>query len=164
MAIDMIIAGGQSGVDRAALDWAIRRGVAHGGWCPAGRRAEDGPLAACYRLTETRATQYAVRTRWNVRDSDGTVVITPSRDGGSPGTARTIDAAVRLGRPLMILDAGNPRAAGRRLRRFVEAHAIRRLNVAGPRESEAPGIGSAVAIILDAAFARSVAAAPCGHR
>lgn len=157
--IPMIISGGQSGVDRAALDWAIRRGVAHGGWCPASRRAEDGRLAACYRLKETRAPQYAVRTRWNVRDSDGTVVMAPSGECGSRGTARAIDAALRMGRPLLVLDPSCPREAVTRLRRFVAEHRILRLNVAGPRDSEAPGIGNAVGAVLDAAFADSVAAA-----
>ena|SRR2546425_12464089 len=65
-----IVAGGQTGVDRAALDWAIAQGVRHGGWCPKGRRAEDGTIPRRYRLKEARSPAYHVRTRWNVRESD----------------------------------------------------------------------------------------------
>src|SRR5690242_13207886 len=74
-----IVSGGQAGADRAALDWAIAHKVPHGGWCPKGRKAEDGPIAAHYRLRETSEVYYAQRTKWNVRDSDGTVIFTISK-------------------------------------------------------------------------------------
>ncbi len=69
-----IISGGQTGADRAALDWAIRNGIPHGGWCPKGRKAEDGPIEAKYQLQETPSSKYLQRTDWNARDSDGTVI------------------------------------------------------------------------------------------
>lgn len=69
-----ILSGGQTGTDRAALDWAIAHGIPHGGWCPKGRKAEDGPIDGRYQLQETPSSSYVERTEWNVRDSDGTVV------------------------------------------------------------------------------------------
>ena len=71
---ERIVSGGQTGADRAALDWAIERGIPHGGWCPRGRRAEDGRIDRRYALRETPAHDYQQRTRWNVRDSDGTLI------------------------------------------------------------------------------------------
>ena len=73
--VEKIVSGGQTGVDRAALDAAIFVGLLHGGWCPNGRRAEDGPIAACYELEELESTQYADRTKRNVLDSDATLVL-----------------------------------------------------------------------------------------
>jgi Circularly permutated YpsA SLOG family len=69
-----IVSGGQTGADRAGLDWAIKNGIQHGGWCPKGRRAEDGPIDAKYQLQETPSSNYPQRTEWNVRDSDGTMI------------------------------------------------------------------------------------------
>lgn len=90
-----IISGGQTGVDRAALDWAIANRIPHGGWCPKGRRAEDGPLPRRYKLRETPSRSYAQRTRWNVRDSDATLIFSAANSltGGSELTRRT---ALRL--------------------------------------------------------------------
>ena len=86
-----IVSGGQTGVDRAALDWALARGFPCGGWCPAGRLAEDGPIPAEYPLTETPAAESSQRTEWNVRDSDATLIVAPrSRPGGRHGTDREI--------------------------------------------------------------------------
>ena len=86
----MILSGGQSGADRAGLDWAITHGVEHGGWCPKGRRCEDGVLPSIYKLTETSRSFYLERTEWNVRDSDATPIFTISEilDGGSKRTAQ----------------------------------------------------------------------------
>ena len=80
-----IISGGQTGVDRACLAWAIRRGLQHGGWCPKGRRAEDGEIPARYKLLETPSARPAQRTKWNVRDSEATVIFSQSAklSGGS---------------------------------------------------------------------------------
>ena len=74
-----ILSGGQTGADRAALDFAIEYGLPHGGWCPRGRLAEDGPIDERYELTETPSHRYAQRTEWNVRDSDATVVFSIAR-------------------------------------------------------------------------------------
>jgi len=76
MIIKRIVSGGQTGADRAGLDFAIEHGLKHGGWCPKGRRAEDGRIPGRYELKETQATSYVRRTEWNVRDSDGTVIFT----------------------------------------------------------------------------------------
>ena len=84
-----IVSGGQTGADRAGLDWAISMGIPHGGWCPRGRKAEDGVIPARYQLTETKSADYLTRTRWNVRDSNATVIFTlkPTLSGGSLRTA-----------------------------------------------------------------------------
>src|SRR5436305_1193025 len=83
-----IFSGGQTGVDRAALDVALELGIPCSGWCPRGRRAEDGTIPPRYPLQETRSLAYPVRTRWNVRDSDGTLILTRGRP--DRGTALTI--------------------------------------------------------------------------
>jgi hypothetical protein len=140
-----LISGGQTGVDRAALDVALELGLPCGGYCPKGRRAEDGPLAARYPLEETPSRSYAQRTEWNVRDSDGTLVLasgTPDR-----GTALTLSLARRLGRPSLTLDPRGPRD-GTGAREWIAREGIRVLNVAGPRESRAPGIYAAAAALL----------------
>ena len=111
-----IISGGQTGARRAALDWAIERGLEHGGWCPRGRRAEDGAVPLHYHLIETPTERWEQRTEWNVRDSDGTVIFTVSETltGGSlttvelaPGFREALPAslAARRWRP------GRPQAA-----------------------------------------------------
>lgn len=132
-----IVSGGQTGVDRAALDVAMERGMPCGGWCPAGRWAEDGPIHARYPLRETPSDNPAERTQWNVRDSDGTAVLTTS--AASSGTELTQRIARRLGRPVYWwhLDAPPDPDA---FRRWLQTHKIRTLNVAGPRESESPGV------------------------
>ena len=77
--IERIISGGQIGVDRAALDWAIAHNIQHGGWCPTGRRAEDGIIPERYRLREAPGRNYQQRTKWNVRDSDATLIVTSAQ-------------------------------------------------------------------------------------
>jgi hypothetical protein len=143
-----IIAGGQTGADRAALEWALANGVPHGGWCPRDRKAEDGRIPSRFRLRETRSSTYAVRTRWNVRDSDGTVIFSGRRRLRG-GTRRTVEAVRKLGKPWLHLPGslGAARAA-RQLDAFIQRHRIAVLNVAGPRESEEPGIGRFVAAVL----------------
>lgn len=148
--LDCLLSGGQTGADRAALDTALRLGIPHGGWCPAGRRAEDGPLDARYELRETPSADYAERTEWNVRDSDGTVVFT-LRDEATGGSRYTIECAQVRDRPCLHVTRATtePVAA---LRRFVDDHGIRRLNVAGSRESAEPGIYAWVSEVLAAAL------------
>jgi len=132
-----IISGGQAGVDRAALDAALALGIACSGWCPKGRRAEDGVIPAHYPLTETAAKDYRVRTRRNVRDADGTLILT--RGPLSGGTALTLRLAMETARPCLVVDlARHPRAV--KVHMWLDAHRIRSLNVAGPRESGQPGI------------------------
>ncbi len=132
-----VLSGGQTGVDRAALDAALDLDLAVGGWCPLSRRAEDGPIPGRYPLRETPTANFAQRTEWNVRDSDGTLIL--YRGALTGGSARTAEHAVRYGRPLLVLDlaaAPDPAAAVDWVRR----HGVRVLNCAGPRESGAPGI------------------------
>jgi hypothetical protein len=149
-----ILAGGQTGADRAALEWALVNGLPHGGWCPRNRKAEDGRIPSRFRLKETRSRTYAVRTRWNVRDSDGTVIFSPRRRLLG-GTRRTAEAARKLGKPLLHLTGllGATRAA-RKLNAFIQQHRIAVLNVAGPRESEEPGVGEFVRVVLASALKR----------
>lgn len=134
--IAKIVSGGQAGVDRAALDAAIELGVHHGGWCPKRRLAEDGPIPVRYAVRETPSSDYPQRTEWNVRDSDGTLVLISGQMGG--GTRLTIQIAQRLGKPHLVveLDAGFVAAE---IDPWVETNRIAVLNVAGPRETTSPG-------------------------
>ena len=150
-----IISGGQTGADRAALDFAIKAGLPHSGWCPKGRRAEDGPIASRYELRETPSRRYAQRTQWNVRDSDATVAftITPKVSGG---TALTLQFAERLGKPSLHLSrdalsttgADPAKLAAEALISFIEEHQVHVLNVAGPRGSQEPAIAEFVRDVL----------------
>jgi hypothetical protein len=101
-----ILSGGQTGADRAALDWAINNGMPHGGWCPKGRRAEDGRVPERYCLEETPQTQYRQRTTWNVRDADATLIVTLTGDLAG-GTLFTRQYAERIGRPCLNVVPGN---------------------------------------------------------
>jgi hypothetical protein len=103
--IQKIISGGQTGADRMALDWAIWHRIPHGGWCPKGRKAEDGPIGSKYLLKETPTSNYAQRTEWNVRDSDGTVIfsLAPALTGGSK---KTIKFAIKHKKPWRHISRG----------------------------------------------------------
>lgn len=130
-----IVSGGQTGVDRAALDVALELGLVCGGWCPRGRRAEDGAIPSHYPLHETPSPDYRQRTTWNVRDSDGTLVLAWGEPQG--GSARTVRVAVRLGKPVLVIDLSVEPECDR-AREWLAARKVRVLNVAGPRQSEAP--------------------------
>jgi hypothetical protein len=132
-----IVSGGQTGVDRAALNVAIALGWEHGGWCPRGRRAEDGPIPPRYELEETDAVQYPIRTRQNVIDSDGTLIV--YRHELTGGTLLTEQMARELDRPLLAVDLERGVALGD-VAHWLQTHKIGVLNIAGPRESTAPGI------------------------
>ncbi len=151
MPLKKIISGGQTGVDRAALDAAREVGLSIGGWCPRGRRAEDGPIPETYPLVETPSEAYGQRTAWNVRDSDATLVLVVGEPEG--GTALTIREAVRQGKPHYVHRLGDPPSGT--VQRWLNGQAGPVLNVAGPRESEAPGVYEAVR-----AFLRAIWAAP----
>ena len=135
--LNKIISGGQTGVDRAALDAALRLDFSCGGWCPKGRRAEDGPISPAYPLEETPTREYAERTRWNVRDADGTLILCPGPPTG--GTELTIVFAKLEGRPCLTLDLNQP-VTIEPILHWIKTHDIRTLNSAGPRESTAPGV------------------------
>jgi hypothetical protein len=152
-----IVSGGQTGADRAALDFAIEHGMAHGGWCPRGRLAEDGAIAGRYQLRETPLRRYAERTEWNVRDSDATVVFTVARTV-SGGTSLTLACARRLGKPVLHLSRDSVTAvrgeadgigmAAGMLEAFLDENDVRVLNVAGPRATQQPAIGDFVRGVL----------------
>jgi len=133
-----IVSGGQSGVDRAALDAARALGLASGGWCPRGRIAEDGRIRRRYCLLETPSGSYPQRTEWNVRDSDATLIVNRGRlDGGTRATARL--ALGRYRKPVFMIELGK-RVRREGFRAWLRRHRVRVLNVAGPRESKRPGI------------------------
>jgi hypothetical protein len=155
--IRKLVSGGQTGVDRAALDLALELGLPCGGWCPLGRKAEDGPIPPHYPLTETPTDTYEERTELNVRDADGTLVIV--RGSAEGGTALTIDHAIRTMKPHLVvnLSGGVDPAA---VQQWLDAQSIRVLNVAGPRESEAPGIYSQAKTLLLQVFSPPGVAGP----
>lgn len=132
-----IISGGQTGADRSALQFAIRNNILHGGWCPHGRRAEDGRIPDVFQLDETPSTEYEQRTEWNVRDSDATVIFTLN-EPLCGGTLLTEELARRMNKPCMIITLQQEYDM---LQELIDKHNVQVLNVAGPRESEQPGIG-----------------------
>jgi hypothetical protein len=150
----VIVSGGQTGVDRAALDAAILAGVPYDGWCPAGGWAEDLPdppglLAHYPRLRETTSADPAERTRLNVRDSDATLVVQPS-GGLAGGTLLTAEEARRLGRPLLVTSGDSVDEVVAWVRSIPSVHDTIRLDVAGPRESGHPGAYALTRRLLDA--------------
>lgn len=152
MMITKIVSGGQTGVDRAALDVALELGVSCGGWCPKGRRAEDGAIPDRYPLQETSWDGYPQRTEWNVRDSDGTLIL--HNGVADRGTALTRSLAQRRTKPCLEIDLScTPQANC--VREWINTIRIQVLNVAGPRESSAPGIYQAAAQFLREVLAAS---------
>jgi len=164
-----VVSGGQSGVDRAALDAARALGLPRGGWCPRGRWAEDGAIPAAYPLDEIpqseglrvaagdeareaghRDAELAQRTEWNVRDSDATLVIVGQRPL-SGGSLLTAELAQSYRRPLRVVElARDPDPA--KLRAWLAEHRVRTLNVGGPRASEAPDLGAGARAFLERAL------------
>ena len=147
--IDKIVSGGQTGSDRAGLDWAIAQGIAHGGWCPQGRLASDGVLPAHYLLQETESAGYRQRTKRNVQDSDGTLIV--NRGELTGGTLLTQQLARNLGKPCHVVAAENGVSdeAAIAVLQWLTDHGIRILNIAGPRESKQAGIYAQTRQILD---------------
>ena len=136
-----IISGGQTGADRAALDAAIRLGIPHGGWMPKGRLAEDGTIPEHYQLEEMPTDNYRERTRKNVLDSDGTLII--SRGAPAGGTDFTRVQVLRYGKQLLGIDLNNQsnlQDAASLIASWIELQRIEVLNVAGPRASKDPCI------------------------
>jgi hypothetical protein len=130
-----IVSGGQTGVDRGALDAALAAGFPCGGWCPADCAAEDGPIPARYPLTPLARGGYRERTRKNVLDSDGTAILFHGVLGG--GTLLTLNLCKREGKPHVVIDASktSESAAADEIAIFVDEHEIKILNIAGPRLS-----------------------------
>jgi hypothetical protein len=139
--LQKIISGGQTGADRAALDFAIERGIEHGGWCPKGRKAEDGEIAPCYLLQETPTDDYSQRMEWNVRDSDATVIFTIATAlfGGSK---QTVEFTQSHTKPYLHISERSTGGDGSELlRAFIDNPDIQVLNVAGSRASAEWNVG-----------------------
>lgn len=146
-----VISGGQTGVDRAALDAALEAGIPCGGWCPAGRRAEDGTIPSRYPLKETASADFAARTRRNVEDADGTLIV--AKGAPDDGTRLAEAHARALGRPVLTADLGRGREELiESIRVWIGAERIVRLNIAGPRESTAPGVYAEALDLFGALF------------
>lgn len=159
-----VISGGQTGVDQAALRAAQACGLAVGGWCPPGRESEDGPIPDRFPLRETPAERSSdaprvprsLRTEWNVRDSDGALILTAPRERGAaddPGSVWAAECARRYGRPLLVCDPGDPRAVAR-IVEWLRAAPIETLSVGGTSERTQPGVGEAAYALLVEVFGR----------
>lgn len=146
-----IVSGGQTGADRAALDFALEHGIPCGGWCPYGRRAEDGRIPERYPLRQTHDIDYAQRTEFNVRDSDGTLILARGKKL-SGGTLLTATCARRMEKPLLVVDLDFvPDYPS--IRDWIAVNEICTLNIAGPRESQSPDIGERTTAFLTELFA-----------
>lgn len=132
-----IVSGGQTGVDRAALDFALDHQIPCGGWCPKGRKAEDGPIPERYPLQEISTASYSARTKQNVTDSDATLIIynkIPDR-----GTKEAIEECLALKKPVLYHAFNGDKNIDQVLS-WISYHRVRTLHIAGPRESNEPGI------------------------
>lgn len=141
-----IVSGGQTGVDRAALDVAIELGIEHGGWCPRGRLAEDGPIDDRYQLQETVESDYAIRTERNVVDSDGTLLL--YREQLQRGTLLTYRLACRYHKPVLRIRLDESPVDVGAIQRWLKDNGLQVLNVAGPRASSHPTIAQEAAQLL----------------
>jgi len=143
-----ILSGGQTGVDRAALDFALNNNIICGGWCPKERLAEDGRIPDKYPLQEATSKSYSWRTELNVRDSDATLVISSGKIRN--GTELTIKIATKLGKPVMIIDTNNEEIfLEEKFNNWLAENNVEILNIAGPRESNSQGIYNKTIQILE---------------
>jgi hypothetical protein len=155
--VELLCSGGQTGVDRGALIGAALQGIKHGGWCPKGRLAEDGVIPPEFPLTEAQSDRYEDRTRLNVECADATLILT-YEDEPSGGTKLTVDIAKAADQPVMVmtLDRGatieQDKLAAKEIRAWLVVKQPKTLNVAGPRESKAPGIKDHAAQIISLVF------------
>ena len=152
-----IISGGQTGADRAALDFAIKMKIPHGGWIPKGRLAEDGPLPSKYNFKEMRTKSYPKRTEKNVVDSYGTLIVAHGRLTG--GTQYTMDMAILHEKPWLHIDLTETSVLGaaQKVIDLVLNNQIETLNVAGPRASKDPKIYKAVFELLETIYYIAIA-------
>jgi hypothetical protein len=150
--IKKIISGGQTGADRAALDFAIKHQIPHGGWVPKGRLAEDGPLPDSYALHEMPTNSYPARTERNVIDSDGTLIVSHGKPTG--GSDLTRKFAIKHGRSWLQIDLNQTdhTDAAAKIKEWIVQEEIAILNVAGPRASKDPRIYNKVMEVLELVF------------
>lgn len=148
--ITKIVSGAQTGVDRGALDFAIRNGIEHGGYCPRGRISESGRIPDKYKLIETSSDKYPMRTAMNVQHSDGTLIITRGTVQG--GTKLTVNNCRERNKTRLIIDV-NKKLRPEKFVEWVRENNIRTMNVAGPRESKQSGIQKQTVKVLDELFA-----------
>ena len=162
MRLRKVISGGQTGVDQAALLAAEACGLAIGGWCPPGRESEAGPISDRFPLRETPLERSAeapdvprsLRTEWNVRDADAVLIVTAERGAvDDAGSAWAVECTRRYGRPLLVCDPADPRAAAR-IVEWLRGAPIETLSVGGPSERTQPGIGKAAYALLVDVFGR----------
>lgn len=154
--VKRIVSGGQTGADRAAFDFALQVGIDCGGWVPKGQIAEDGIIPAKYpNLIETESDDSGERTERNVRDSDGTLLVTRGTPTG--GSAFTLQAVARLNKPVLHVDLEGESVTpvSRRLRQWLQAIRPSVLNIAGPRNSEDPEIYELTTVLLEKTFRHS---------
>ena len=147
-----IISGGQTGADRAGLDFAIRFGLEHGGWCPKGRRSESGQISSRYLLKESHSSNYLVRTEHNVLDSNMTFIFTFGDLNNSRGSKKTAAFCHKHNRPYILvnLQSSNSLVSGVMTQYMSKEHVT--INVAGSRESGAPGIHESVLALLSECY------------
>jgi len=157
MPLARIVSGGQTGVDRGALDAALEVGFSCGGWCPPARQAEDGTIPIRYPMTELDGGGYSERTLKNVIESDGTVIIHRGEIEG--GTGYTRDCCLAHGKPLLLVDAARVSLteAADRIGAFITRERILVLNIAGPRASKWPEAHSYAKGVIALALAKAPA-------
>ena len=161
--ISVIISGGQTGADRGALDFAIKKGIIHGGWCPLGRKSEDQRIPSCYSLLETTTSLYPARTRMNIKDSDATLIF--SSDINSKGSLLTTKFCIQMKKPYytLLLDRNTINKTDKKclnsycqkILKWLNKVKPDILNVAGTRESHCPGIQRKVVYILNLILEKS---------
>jgi predicted Rossmann-fold nucleotide-binding protein len=145
---EKIISGGQTGVDRAALDVAMALDIPCGGWCPRDRKSEDGVIPAKYPMQVSESASYRSRTRRNIEESDGTLILTLN-EIMDRGTLLTRQICLTIGKPCLLIEMQNRTDSMKNdFIEWIRSHSIRVLNVAGCRESTCPGIAAAASVLL----------------
>lgn len=148
-----IFSGGQSGVDRAALDFALENRIICGGFCPFGRKAEDGPINQKYPLIESHSPESKIRTDLNVLLTDGTLILYVHKM--DQGTELTYNLAKKYNIPLLVLDL-NEESYFNSLKNWINYNNLCSINIAGPRESNSPGIYNNAKRFLDSVFKQAL--------
>jgi len=147
--LEKILSGGQTGVDRAALDVAIELGFSHGGWCPAGRDADGGVIPEKYQLTETSEIDHTVRSEYNVRDADATMMLYRGKLHG--GTAYAIEMAQHLAKPVIAINLDQASSLEEAID-WIRANQVKILFVGGQRETTNSGIYFQSRVFLNSLF------------